>query len=352
MKKLVSLIMVFLLMFSVAAAEGTLVPNEDKTNIPLKDAYEENPVVEGESPITGLEIKEPYTPIMIVLDNAEDAYPHWGVCDASMMIQIPNDGSGSSKILALFADEYPERAGGVRSARMTMIPVAYSFDAAFASGGMANVKGNMVNVREHLGVWGFTKNAKFYDLLGKRYKDREKFVKEPHNLTCMVKEIHNHLIEVNAEFKKRPYLFTDEPLTRGDDAKHIVVKQYVNKKEGKVNHASYAEYDFEEGIGYTRTSATGKNIDRFAETELTFQNLIILRVSLRFQDSYQYIAGHMTGSGCADIFQDGKYIRGAWVRNGYDGRIIIVDEEGNELPLQRGRTFMVITDKNTDVIYE
>lgn len=352
MKKIVSLIVAALLMFTFAFAEGTLTPNTVKTDIPVKEVYEENPVIDGQSPLTGLEMTEAYTPIMIVLDNAEDAYPHWGVAQASVIIQIPNDGSGSSKLLALFGDSYPDRAGGVRSARMTMVPIAYSFDATFASGGMATVKGNMVDVAANMQRWGFQKNAKFYDLLGNRYKDRETFVKEPHNLTCMVKDLHNHLIDINAEYKMRPYLFTDEALTRGESARHITVKQYTTPEKDKLNNASYAEYEYEEGVGYTRTSATGKNIDRVTNEPLVFQNLIILRVKLNFQNGYQYIAGHMTGSGAAEIFQDGKYIHGAWVRTSDDGRIIITDEDGNELPLKRGKTFMVITNADTDVMYE
>jgi len=354
MKRIILIVLTLtLLMVSVSAlGEAKLTPNEVKTSVPVKDSYPDNPVVEGESPITGLPVEEEYTPILMVLDNAEDAYPHWGVSDASMMFQVFNAGSGATKILALFADAYPEKAGGARSARMTMLPIANSFNSAFASGNYAPVNGGHVSVKTKLREWGYKKAKKYFDLLGNNFKEREKFINEPHNLTFYCKEAHEYLLQNKVEFEKRPFQFTDEPLTRGEDATKIVIKHYIDKDAGKVNNASYAEYNYVEGKGYTRTSATGVNKDRFTEEELVFANVIVMRITLKYQDGYQYYENHLVGSGNADIFQNGKYISGAWTRKDVQGRLIFTDENGEELKLQRGKTFVVLTIDKTDVLYE
>ena len=56
-------------------------------------------------------------------------------------------------------------------------------------------------------------------------------------------------------------------------------------------------------------------------------------------------------AGCAEIFQNGKYVRGAWTREEADSRLVLVDEDGSELRLQRGKSFIVITNDVSDVVY-
>ena len=141
MKKLVSLVLALVMVLASMSAvfAETTIKATLKTDVKIKNKYPENTVPDGIDPVTGEKSSgEAYTPILIVLDNAEDAYPHWGVSEASIIFQIPNSGKGATKLLALYTNKYPEHAGGVRSARITMLPVSNSFDAAFASGGYSH----------------------------------------------------------------------------------------------------------------------------------------------------------------------------------------------------------------------
>ena len=354
MKKLIMMVLAMILVVCCSASLAeTTIEGSLKTDIALKSVYEENPVVEGEDPVTGLPASgEPYTPIMMILDNAENAYPHWGVMDASMFFQIPNAGKAATKLMALFTDKYPEIAGGVRSARMTMLPVAYSFDAAFAYGGKAPVDGSMINVDSYLRKWSYNKRGIAFNMLGNHYRQREDFEEEPHNLSSKIQEIHQKLVADNVEFKVRPYKFTDAPRTEGETANLITIKMYTDKKSGQYNNASYAEYAYREGDGYIRNSAAGEYRDRFVEGSIPFANVIVMRADIRSQDGYVFYRDHLCGEGPAEIFQNGKYVQGAWVRRNVDDRIVFVDVNGEELELQRGRSFVIITDDSADVIYE
>ena len=356
MKRLLSILVLITILagcLSVSLAEGTTIKVDTKMKVSKPKNTANNPVIEGESPLTGLPASgEAYTPILLVLDNAEGAYPHWGVGSADIMFQVPNQGSGNTKIMALFANEYPEMAGGARSARMTMLPMANVFDAAFASGGYAPIGTPAVCVDDWLGTWGYKKNGKFYNLLGNSFKTRTNEAVEPHNLLGHIREIHEDLVAKNVAFDVRPFLFTDEPLKKGKEATVVDAKFYPNKKMEKSNVASNCVFQYEEGKGYNRTSATGLNIDRATGETLYFANLIFIRAKTNAVDGYTYLTKNFVGGGQADIFQNGRYIKGSWYRENEYSRIIFRDDKGKELKFQRGKSFFVLTTAFCAVTYQ
>lgn len=355
MKRIISLLMVFLMAFaSVACAENelTTIGNTSKNSIQLKKSYADNPVIEGISSTTGLASSgEAYTPILTVLDNAEDAYPHWGVSQADIIFQVPNAGSGATKLLALFADHYPEGAGGARSARAPMVPVAMAWDAAFAYAGGPELDNKNVDPAKLMKNFGMRSSGRAFNLLG-GYAHRVTGIAAPHNSSTHVLEIHNKLLENGVEFQQRPFLFTDDPRTEGDTAEYIEVIHKGDDKDGRSNPASYATYTYDAALGeYIRTNSSGDYVDRDNGELVTFANVIVLRVPFSWNSGYVYLKNHLVGSGVAEIFQNGKYVRGAWFRNSQEERIVFVGPDGEELPMQRGKSFIVITNEITEVSY-
>ena len=359
MKKLIALLMLVIMGISsicLAFADTTIQVDTDLTvNKPASTAN--NPVIEGEDPFTGLPAsEEPFTPILLVLDNSETMYPHYGTSYADIMVQVPNQNMGNNKVLALFANEYPEMAGPCRSSRMVSLPVANLFNACFAAWGeppfnSVTESNKKVNVKYWLKEWGFTKAKKWYDMLGhNNLKDSKK-------KTTYIAKIHKELIANNAEFEKRPFLFTDEPLTRGEAASTITMEFYPANpsKGGTSNKASNCIFYYTEGVGYMRESLmkTNRDInyDRTNDDVLVFSNVIVIRAKYGYTDSYYYMKDNFVGSGQADIFQNGRYIRGSWYRDDVLGRIIIMDDEGNELKFQRGKSYFVINNDYLTVSY-
>lgn len=357
MKKAISLFLCLqaLFLFSIVPAFGEpiIIRGKTSTDIRVKSNYRNNPVIPGISSTTGLRSSgEEYTPIMVVLDNAEAAYPHWGVSQADIIFQVPNAGKGATKLLALFADFYPAQAGGVRSARATMLPLAVAWNAALAYAGPPVTKGKYVDINALLKKWKMN-GKKAYNLLGNQYQERTEWVEAPHNLACLVGVLHKNLVSKKVKFTERPFLFTDEPLSRGEDASAIVINQYGDVKKGSGNHASYSEFVFDPDTNaYHRYNHSGEYADRDTDEAVTFSNVIVLRTELGWQDGYIYLRKHLVGKGTAEIFQSGKYIQGAWVRKKDTSRLVFTDETGKELKMQRGRSFIIVTNDVTEVAYE
>jgi len=355
MKRIFAVLMVLVLLLgSVACAEDmTLIKNTTKNSVKLKKSYADNPVVEGISPTTGLPASgEVFTPIMVVLDNSEAAHPHWGVSQADVIFQVPNAGEGATKLLALFADHYPEQVGGVRSARASMVPVVNAWNAAFAFAGGPELKNGNVDPTSLMSKTGMYKAKKVYNLMG-AWAHRVDFVKRPHNSSCHVLDIHEDLIKQGAKFEQRPFLFTDEPRTEGENATYIEVTHRGDDKKTRPNPASQASYTYNADLGgYIRTNSSGDYKDRDNDEVLTFANVIVLRVKFKWNSGYLYLTDHLKGSGVAEIFQNGKYVRGAWQRKTSEDRVVFIGPDGKELPMQRGKTFIVVTNDVTEVSYK
>ena len=322
--------------------------------VPIKTYPAVNPVIPGVSSTTGLPASgEPYTPVVIVLDNAEDAYPHWGVSQADIIFQVPNAGSGATKLLALFADHYPSQAGPVRSGRASMLPAVTSFNAAFAYAGPPAVKDDNIDIDALMSKYRMTYTHRVYNLLHDNgFKERFHDAAGGHNLSCHIDGIHDNLVTKNVEFEERPFLFTDEKRTDGETANIIRVLHRGESADTASNSASRAVFRYLPETGeYTRTNSSGKYSDRLTGETVTFANVIVLRVKFSWEKNYVFLRKHLVGSGTAEIFQDGRYVRGAWTRDDVTSRLVFTDADGSELKFKRGKTFIVMTNEVTDVIY-
>ncbi len=323
-------------------------------DVPLGTYPDTHPAVPGVSSITGLPSSgEPYTPVVIVLDNAEEAYPHWGVSDADIVFQVPNAGSGATKLLALFADHYPEQAGPVRSGRASMLPAAMSFNAAFAFAGPPAVKDTNIDIEALMASWKMSSTHRVYNLLhGNEFKERFPGLIRSHDLSCHVRMIHDNLVNKGVVFEERPFLFADEPRTEGQEANIVKVLHHGESLDTASNSASRAVFVYDPQSGaYSRRNSSGFYLDRLTEENVQFANVIVLRTKLSYEHNYVFLKNHLVGSGAAEIFQNGRYIHGAWVRSAVNARLVFVDDHGKELTFQRGRTFIVMTNEITEVIF-
>ena len=361
-KRIVAVMLAAVLLLTAFAAlaedeDATQIEGTLKNKIKLKKNYPDNPVIEGVSPTTGLPASgEAYTPILLVIDGKPDCKPNWGIGDADIMFQVPNAGGGATKYLALFADHYPQIAGSVRSGRASMVPVAKAWDAAFAyAGGPPEaIKGGNVQIKTLISKWKMTdKNRKYknYNLLGS-YAQREDFLPTPHNASAQIWDIHENAIAEGVDFEQRPLLFTDEPRTTGAQAVYIKMVHRGDTLSKPVNASStnYFYYDEAQG-GYTRQHTTYDDKDRFTGETMVYSNVIVMRIKFNWQENYVFYKDHMVGSGVAEIFQNGHYVRGAWSRKDQNSRLVFIDENGEELAFQRGKSFIVITNDATGVSY-
>lgn len=354
MKKILVLVLAIAVMLPLLAMATVLEPSF-KTNVPIKEEYPANPLVPGFSPTTGLPFSGIYAPVLCVFDNAPNAYPHWGIGQADIVYQVPNMGGGATKLLAFFSDNMPEMAGGFRSARTPFVDFTFSWGASFVFAGTPgkDVKDN-INVYKKLRDNGYRFDKTYFDVLGNgTYHHIEKGKRAPHNKVANIAQIQAMSLISGRTFTPQPFKFAKSEPASSILANQINVTLYINAKERRINepNSSYFVYDAANNA-YTRTSAWGINVDEGNREEpLLFSNVIVMRMRYDYVKSYIFLPEPL-GSGRAEIFIGGKYIPGAWVRPTTESRYIYVDEAGEEIALNPGKTFIVVVNEQAKVEYQ
>ncbi len=314
----------------------------------------ENPVVDGESPLTGEPFFGDTNLVLANIDTHPRALPHWGVAAADIIYELPIQADGSTRSLALFLTEHPDSAGPIRSARVPMASLREMWGGTYCfygyQGGRdsnnvkdwvtANSARKKFAAPEYLN--GMTKNSQWFP----RSSDQSHVA--PYNVRMDMNAV---LSGGTAQANLHPFIFTDEPLDRGEDVNGIIISYK------QTNPAYVSAYQYNEATGlYDRYRNGAPYTDGNTGEACAYANVIVLRTDISWASgnpSRPVI--RLNGQGVCEIFQSGKYIRGTWVRDctetkNLKNRMVFLDENGDELPMQRGKTFIQIVDNGQPVV--
>lgn len=359
MKRIIVIALILLLVtqsvIAVATDTTILIPSTLTRDIALSGkiadgSFGSNPIVPGISPTTGLPVTgSRYFPVLVQIDNNLASLPQWGIGSADIMYELPVQGGGWTRLTALYSDQYPDETGPVRSARMMHADLREEWDALFLYYGEQDIKGS--DFSQAIRTYGAAVKGLIIDGIGNKYSEyfqRVRFYAAPHNVSALVRELVDLVSQNGYEIEQRPFKFTESKNYFGPDA----VRTNILHKENEDSRSSFL-YDVNKNY-YLRFTGRGIYTDLMApETPLNYSNVIIQRTRLSFnQSSLAPLLPDIVGSGAADIFIGGKYIAGAWARTTAQSRTVFFDQNGKELELQRGRTWIVITNEDTAVSFE
>ena len=86
---------------------------------------------------------------------------------------------------------------------------------------------------------------------------------------------------------------------------------------------------------------------RTEEVALTFANVIVQHVPFSFPDNRLVAETDLSGGGRAQIAMGGRLVEAQWINR--NGSIHYVDENGEDIPLMRGQTYIAIWPDNPDI---
>ena len=311
----------------------------------------ENPVPDGVNPITGEPFSGAYQPILVSIDAHPGALPHWGVSDADLIYEMPIQADGSTRELALFMGSSPDSAGPVRSSRIPMCSLREMWGGVFCFYGYQEgttsvldwVKAYSANKKlAYPYVNGITTSSGWFP----RSSDSNHVA--PHNVRLDLNAVRGSYAESPAPHS---FLFTDTGLERGEAVNGIVISY---KSTAPAYVAAY-QYDARTGL-YERYRNGVPYVDGNNGEACAYANVIVLRTDVSwFNGNSSRPVIRLNGEGVCEIFQNGRYIRGTWVRDCTENsklssRMVFLDENGDELPMRAGKTFIQIVDNEQPVV--
>lgn len=355
----------------IALAETVIQADEDR-NIQIQTVAT-NDMIDGVSPITGRTLADVeqidgfagqavtnrYMPMLVQIDNTDggvnDRAP-WGASYADIIYETPIYSTGNTRMVFLFSDQIPDSVGPVRSARLGHVWLREEYDAGFVYYGQQEYEEtNAKKAINDLGVW--QKGLAFSGTVGegkawKKYYTRRSGIPSPHDVDANVSAMYD-LIDQDFIPRNHTFLFTDEA-AQGDTAEEV----YVNT--GHKTYSSVLKYDAGSDL-YYRYMGVGDNLTAYTDKDsgehIGFTNVIVQFTEVKwyktdapaaFVVGEKYLNGKGTYevSGNADFFMNGVHMKGVWQREDMESRTVYYTEDGQELELQRGKTLIIVADKD------
>ena len=338
---------------------------EDRNITPNAGELDVNPVIEGESPTTGMpyDTSALYMPMLVQISNPEGSEKvdgkkitsagigeraPWGGQYADIVYEGILYRSGQTRITFLYsdslADGLPTSAGPVRSARIGHVLLREEWQGGIVYAGGPRAEEN--NIAAMFAELGAGEKGVTFNLLDGKYQDvknRVKGVKAPDNYNVNVAGI-RALVPSTTIATPHPFLFTDvSPYTDGYEIAYNIGVDWGHKRyisSFLYDEANNLYLRYSNGAPYM-TFAEANDRSEENEEQLAFSNVIIQRVSYEYTNNSKIMpVMQSVGKGNADIFIGGRYIPGYWVREAIETPTVFFDDKGNEIQLTRGKTFI------------
>lgn len=345
---------------TTAAPETELpeVTTEPETTEPETTAEPETaaPIEEDSiiNPLTGLESEidfEDRRPVAIMINNIKQAMPQEGISYADVMYECVVEG-GYTRLMMLAMDyENLPVVGSVRSSREYYLDFAADHDAIYIHAGGSEQAYTEMSQRkvDHLDGVNMYIPGMFY-----RDSWRQSNLGYEHSLmtdgTRIAKGIEyvDCRTELSEDFDS-PLDFVpfDEVKTLSEPGTYLQVTYHSG-------HKPYFKYDADEGVYYRWQFIDEKHMDNTANVQVSFTNILVLYLPVvDTKDDKGHKDVETVGSGEGYYLTMGGSEAITWEKSDEDEPIKLYDSKGDELLINRGKTFFQICStsmKDTTVI--
>ncbi len=300
------------------------------------------------SHLTGREVDKKETTntaaTCVMIENSPDARPQSGLSDAGVIFESIAEG-GITRFMAIFQEAKPNYVGPVRSVRMTFAELAKPYQCSIAHvGGADNALQLIRNNSAYRDIDQFF-NGNSYWRIKSRYA--------PHNVYTRF----SMLDELNFNKGYRTSDFDGFTRVKADTIPEAPETKATKVKIDMSGPLYNIVYDYNpDNNNYLRSHAKGGAHYSQAEDGTKVQNspdvVIAMKVNAVNRAGTSYEDYTTTGTGDAYIFQNGGVISGRWTRETVDNELKFTDASGNEIPLNRGQTWISLYPSNGKVTWE
>jgi hypothetical protein len=276
-------------------------------------------------------------PYAVMINNNHSAWPQCGLKDAYLVYEIIAEG-GITRMMALYKDKLPEKVGSVRSARHYFIDYAEENDAIFIHWGGSPQAYSRINsgIDDLDGI--ALEGTSFF---------RDKTLKRDYEHTGFV-----NLEKANEQAKEKGYTRdTNKDLLLNYSATELDLASLEGAESAEditlkysYYHTTSYEYD-EENKVYKRFMSGKANTDLTTGEQYTAKNIIVYKVGNKTINDGENKGRQdllNTGTGKGYYISEGYAIPITWEKSTHSGQTIYKYENGEEIKVNDGNTFIQI----------
>ena len=269
-------------------------------------------------------------PLAIMMSNDKESLPQYGINRADIVYEAPEEGEMNRYMAIIESYDDLDRIGSVRSCRTYYTYFAREYDAIYAHFGQSTfAKPYLKNVDNINGIDGIGSEA-FY-----RTKDR----KAPHNAYASGERIKKAIAKLGYRTKYKDsyeghFKFArgkEQYTPDGEDAYKVVPGYPMNKP--------WFEYQEKEGL-YHRFQYGGQH--KGNEGLIAVKNIIFQYVEWGHYATTDYLNINVHKGHEGYYFTNGKVQKITWKKDGEFGVTRYYDMDGNEITLNKGKTWICI----------
>jgi len=294
-------------------------------------------------------------PLLIKIDNAPAARPHYAINQADMVFEIIVEG-GVTRLAAVFHSQDPATIGGVRSARLADRSLTPMFRAALVYSGTSAHAWSLISKDAEQG--------KYVELSADHSSGyyRVPFRSAPYNLFTSAAAQRQSLKALGAEsvtdIPRWSFLAASEhPATAGGMAGASAATELTIPYRADTSLVSY-QYDATART-YARSQNTAgkpiRDIDAVNNQPIAATNVVIIRTEIWEVPQIVDAAGshahdmRLVGTGPATIFRDGLRQEATWSRATDADAFTFKSPAGEKILFNQGQTWVHVVPNDWEI---
>lgn len=334
-KKIFGIVLCLMLLITMVGC-GKVEPKDNENNNNNDNTQEEQ---NNEKKLSIIDVNSKTRPYAVMINNIAEARPTAGLQDAYLVYEIVVEG-GITRYLALFKDVDVAKIGSVRSSRHYYLDYAMENDAIYTHFGWSYVAEQQIPELGINNVNGYTTeaNAFWRDTTLNRAYEHTAFTSTA-KIAEAVKN-RGYRTETNKDLLLN-YSVDEIDLSAMSDAKSATNVSIVYSG---YQTASY-EYDATNKV-YVRSSGGKVDTDLTSKENITVKNIITYQVEdVSYNGDAKLRDLKNIGSGTGYYITNGYAVPITWEKTARDAQTVYKYQDGTEITVNDGNTFIQIQPK-------
>lgn len=296
-------------------------------------------------------------PIAIMMPTDKAAQPSYGIGNAKVLYEIMEEGEISRQMAIIDDWQGLSRIGNIRSCRDYYISIATEWDPILVHFGGVYYMADRITAPDINNLSGTNEYGTGGERPGSGYFFRTTDRKAPHNAYISGEGITNACNSLGYSLSVRPDYYNASHFTFAEGVNSL--EQYQGAIPGNVidlsNIFTYTKsffvYNPETGL-YAKNIHGGAQTDGLTGQQLTFANVIIQNTKWSKRDAKGYLAFQTIDStGDGYYFTKGRGIHITWKKTSDYSPTKYYDDNGNEIQLNTGKTYIGVAQDGRTVLY-